>query len=147
MRSAGDTGDLRAVRPGAADCVRDPPAGDRDPGVRVVPGAVGDAPVKAQETRTEAELLRQVTQLARQLGWIVYHTHRSQFSAAGFPDVHAIHVGQRRIVYAELKRTPKDRLGPDQEVYRAALLAVGAEWHRWDWSTPIEDIVRILRAR
>ena len=97
--------------------------------------------------RTEAELERQVRKLFVQYGFLYYHTHRSQFSPSGFPACHAIHVGQRRIVYVELKRTPKERLSPAQEYYRDALRAVGAEWYRFDWSTPLELIVRILQAR
>lgn len=104
--------------------------------------------MKPREERTEAELLRQVRQLMRQLGWAPwYHTHRSQFSAAGFPDICSVHVAQQRIIFVELKRTPKDKLGPEQIVWRDALLAIGAEWYVWTWDTAIEDIAAILRAR
>ena len=101
----------------------------------------------ADDARTEKELERQVKQLFKQFGFVYYHTFRSQFSPSGFPDVHAIHTGQRRIVYVELKRTPKDKLRPDQEIYRDALLAVGAEWYRWDWSTPPEEMAAIMLRR
>lgn len=36
--------------------------------------------------------------------WRGYHTHRSQHSPAGFPDVVLVHAPARRLVFAELKR-------------------------------------------
>ncbi len=97
--------------------------------------------------QTEAELERQVKKLFRLYGWLYYHTHRSQFSPSGFPDIHAISTEQNRIIYAELKRSPKEELRPDQVVYRDALLAVGEEWYRIDWSTPLELVARVLQHR
>lgn len=49
---------------------------------------------------------RQLQELVRQAcglnGWLYYHTHRSQHSPAGFPDV--IAVRGDRLLFAELKR-------------------------------------------
>ncbi|MDP3909109.1 MAG: hypothetical protein Q8Q14_01850 [Gemmatimonadales bacterium] len=101
----------------------------------------------AELSRTEKQLERQVKQLFQQFGWVYYHTFRSQFSPSGFPDCHAIHVEQRRVIYVELKRTLKDTLRPEQEVYRDALLAVGAEWYLWTWATPPEEMAAIMLRR
>ena len=99
----------------------------------------------AVELRTEKQLEAQVKQLCQMFGWLYYHTTRSQWSPAGFPDIVAVHSAQKRIIYAELKRTSKQKLAPEQVVWRDALCAVGAEYYIWTWSTPPEDIVNALR--
>lgn len=42
-----------------------------------------------------------IEELARRLGWLVYHTHDSRRSAAGFPDL--VMVRRGRLIFAELK--------------------------------------------
>lgn len=49
------------------------------------------------------ELVRQTCGLGH---WLYYHTHRSQHSPAGFPDVLALREG--RLIAAELKRAGQD---------------------------------------
>ncbi len=53
------------------------------------------------EKITEAQLERTVKDLAERMGWLYYHTHRSQHSPAGFPDCVMLR-GDRQVV-AELK--------------------------------------------
>ena len=50
----------------------------------------------------EKWLLAQVRALARLHGWLCYHTHRSERSEAGFPDV--VLLKAPRLILAELKR-------------------------------------------
>lgn len=69
---------------------------------------------------TEAALLAQVRQLARVLGWLEYHTHRSDRSPAGFPDLVLVHPVKARLIFAELKRV-KGRTAPPQEAWLDAL--------------------------
>jgi hypothetical protein len=54
---------------------------------------------------TEEELLQNVLELARLLGWRCYHTRDSRKSASGFPDV--VMVRPPRLIFAELKRLPE----------------------------------------
>jgi hypothetical protein len=76
---------------------------------------------------SEATLLEKVRRLARELGYLTYHTHDSRRSEPGFPDL--VLVGHR-VIYAELKRmTGPTR--PDQKKWLAALAAGGAEVHLW----------------
>lgn len=49
----------------------------------------------------ESELLGNVRDLARMLGWLGYHTRRSTGSDVGFPDL--VLVRRSRLVVAELK--------------------------------------------
>jgi hypothetical protein len=79
---------------------------------------------------TERRFQQQVTDLAELLGWRWYHTHRSEKSPAGFPDlvlVRARHP-KPRVVFIEVKadRTPvtdaqrawiTDLRACDQEAY------------------------------
>lgn len=69
---------------------------------------------------TEDELLARVLGTPRRpgvalaLGWLGYHTHRSQHSPAGFPDLALVRRG--RFVLAELKRQgPRYKTTPAQD--------------------------------
>jgi hypothetical protein len=75
---------------------------------------------------TEAALQAQVNRELRAGGWRVYHTHRSDRSEAGYPDVAAVHAGQRRHLFAELKRRGKWPTAKQAE-WLADLEAAGAE--------------------
>ena len=50
----------------------------------------------------EGEFMQQVIDLALTLGWLVYHTHDSRHSPAGFPDL--ILVRDTRLLAIECKR-------------------------------------------
>lgn len=86
---------------------------------------------------TEKQLLAAVRALAEGLSWRTYHTHRSQHSPAGFPDLCLVRRG--RLVFAELK-TELGKTSPDQDVWLASLAAVAAE--TWD-TDPLEAVVRV----
>jgi hypothetical protein len=62
---------------------------------------------------TEREFMAQVIEVARLMGWMVYHPQLSKWSERGFPDLTLIR--PPRVVFAELKRQngkttePQDR--------------------------------------
>lgn len=89
---------------------------------------------------SEKRFLAQVVGLAMLRGWRHYHTHRSEGSAAGFPDL--VLVRRPRVVWAELKRD-SGRLTRAQQDWLSDLAACGQEWYVWrpaDW----EEIVEVL---
>lgn len=77
---------------------------------------------------TEAELQKAILDAARQFGWLVYHTHDSRRSQAGFPDL--VMVKGSRIIFAELK-AEKGRLSPAQLTWINALQNTYAEVYVW----------------
>lgn len=83
----------------------------------------------------EDALQVQIEQLARALGWLVYHTHNSRRSAAGFPDLCMVKGG--RLIFAELKRqAPKHKPTADQERWLTALVNISSAIHN---GQPIYD--------
>jgi hypothetical protein len=84
---------------------------------------------------TETQLQNGVIFLAQKLGWLVYHTHDSRRSQAGYPDLHLVHVRSGRSIFRELK-TAKGRVSPDQQRWLDALTACGIDaqvWRPADW--------------
>jgi hypothetical protein len=78
----------------------------------------------------ERDWLAAVLDGFRVFGWTTYHTHDSRHSAAGFPDVVAVHPVQRRVVWVECK-TERGRLTDDQRAWAEALAAAGQEVYCW----------------
>lgn len=81
-----------------------------------------------------------VTDYARLSGWLVYHTHDSRRSAAGFPDLVLVRAGV--LIFAELK-TAKGRLSFQQEEWLEVLRETHAcvfLWRPADWP----EIERVL---
>jgi hypothetical protein len=74
----------------------------------------------------EKEWQSTVVTLAKQLGWLTYHTHDSRRSAHGFPDLVCV---RDRVVYLELKRENRktSKLTDDQKVWIRWLIDAGAE--------------------
>lgn len=67
---------------------------------------------------SEAAFQAQVKDLATLFRWDVYHTHRSQYSEAGFPDLICVRDG---VMLALELKTETGRVTPEQEVWIAAL--------------------------
>lgn len=96
---------------------------------------------------SERQLQDAVVELARLLGWLVYHPYDSRRSQPGFPDLTM--VKGRRLVFAELK-TGTGKLRPEQIVWLDALRRVevrgGCEVYLWrpgQWlSGEIESVLR-----
>jgi hypothetical protein len=71
---------------------------------------------------TEKEWQRQVVELARLCGYLVYHTHLSKNSQPGFPDLTCV---RDRVVFLELK-TEMGKLSEAQAGWIDALTKAGA---------------------
>ena len=65
---------------------------------------------------SEATFQQQVINLARDLGWFVYHTHDSRRSEPGFPDL--VIVGYGRVLFCELK-TARGKLSTERGLTRS----------------------------
>ena len=75
---------------------------------------------------TEREWQDFIIELATWQGWLVYHTHDSRRSAAGFPDLVLVHPQKRRVIFAELKDA-KRALTDDQNKWMQALTLVAEQ--------------------
>jgi len=80
------------------------------------------------KTMTENALLNQVRALAHALGWLGYHTHRSDRSEPGYPDLTLVKGG--RLIFAELK-TEKGHLTGPQRAWWDALVHATGEVYLW----------------
>jgi VRR-NUC domain len=83
---------------------------------------------------SEKELQAAVVELARRLGYLVYHPYDSRRSAPGYPDLTCVHPRSGALLWAELKSTT-GRLTPDQEAWLRALALRSAVfvWRPADW--------------
>lgn len=97
---------------------------------------------------SEAQLLAAVLEAAATYKWLAYHTHRSDHSEAGFPDL--ILVRGARLLAVELKRDGA-RPTPAQQKWLDALELAGTVtmvWRPVDWHDgTIEETLRPTRRR
>jgi hypothetical protein len=93
---------------------------------------------------TEKQLAAKVRDLAALFGWDRYHTHRSDFSPAGFPDETLVR--PPRLIFAELKSdSPHAKPSPAQQTWLDVLARIpGVEVYLWR-PKDLDLIVRILR--
>ncbi len=77
---------------------------------------------------TEAEFQQMIIDRGRLLGWLVYHTHDSRRSAAGFPDLVLCRDG--RVIFAEVK-SEKGKLSKAQLAWLYELKAAVDEAYVW----------------
>ena len=78
----------------------------------------------------EAALQTRVLSLARELGYLAYHTHDSRRSQPGYPDLHLVSLRRGRSLMRELK-TQTGRTSPDQKTWIAALHSAGVDVGIW----------------
>lgn len=83
---------------------------------------------RVADEMTEATLQTRVERLARELGWIAYHTHDSRRSQPGFPDLVLVRRG--RIVWRELK-TSRGKTSAAQREWLDALARANANVGIW----------------
>lgn len=103
-----------------------------------------DARTVMAAAMSERELEDAVEALARTCGWLVYHTHDSRRSEAGFPDIVMLREG--RLIFAELK-SQKGLLGREQRRWLSALIATERVevyvWRPEDWYAGwVEKVLR-----
>lgn len=79
---------------------------------------------------TETQLLEAVRELARIRGWLTYHTHRSDHSESGWPDLVCVHPRTGDLVVAELK-SAKGKVTAAQQEWIDALAVAGITVHVW----------------
>ena len=100
------------------------------------------ARMQGRPAETEAGWLEVVVEWARRRGWLVYHTHDSRHSAAGYPDLTLARRG--RLIFAELKTDRARKVRADQAVWLEALADTPAEVYIWrpaDW----DEVRELLR--
>ena len=80
--------------------------------------------------------------LAQGLGWgLAYHTHRSDRSPAGFPDLVLVNVRAGRLVFAELKRQRKSaKPSPAQVAWLEGLEQVRYSAGDYEQHPPFEPV-------
>lgn len=85
----------------------------------------------------EKELQAAVVALARLCGWrLIYHTHDSRRSAAGFPDLVMLRPPEPPL-FVEVK-SGNGKLRPEQQEWLTALQASGCRavvWRPVDWTS------------
>lgn len=91
---------------------------------------------------SEREFQAMVIEFASLSQWLVYHTHDSRRSHAGFPDLTLVR--PPRVVFAELK-SERGRVMPQQQAWLDNLReCAGVESYLWrpsDWDE-LEDVLR-----
>ena len=81
------------------------------------------------KTMTENALLNQVRALAHALGWLGYHTHRSDRSEPGYPDLTLVKGG--RLIFTELKTEKGKPTFAQSEWLHALAFAASVEVYVW----------------
>lgn len=92
---------------------------------------------------SEAAFQQQVEDVATRYGWLIYHTHDSRRSRAGFPDL--VMVKGSRVVYAELKKAGNYPTA-EQRTWLKALHLAGQEVTVW-WPKDLPSIIQTLGPR
>jgi hypothetical protein len=79
----------------------------------------------------EKQFQQTVVTYAKYAGWdLVYHTHDSRRSEAGFPDLVMVRAADKRVIYRELK-TETGKLTRAQKAWIDTLQAAGADADVW----------------
>jgi hypothetical protein len=92
----------------------------------------------------ERDFQAAVCELAKTLGCLVYHTHDSRRSEAGFPDL--VIVGRHGVIFRELK-TATGRVTPEQHLWVTFLARGGANvavWRPEDWPNRVMHEVQAI---
>lgn len=94
---------------------------------------------------TESQFLQQVRDLAKLTGWETYHTHNSQRSEPGWPDLVLASATQRRVLFVELK-TAVGRVSTHQQKWLDLLAGCGLESAVWR-PADLPEIALVLRGQ
>lgn len=79
---------------------------------------------------SEADWMVKVREIAIRYHWTSYHTRNSRGSDHGWPDLVIAHAGQRRTVFAELKKEA-GKVTPAQQMWLEHLDSCGFEVAVW----------------
>lgn len=90
----------------------------------------------------EKQIQSAILDIARVLGWRVYHTFDSRKSQAGFPDLVLV---RDRVIYAEVKRAGQ-KPRQSQVDWLNALSRAGAEVYVWT-EDDYDEVASILSQR
>ena len=97
-------------------------------------------PPPIEERISEKEFMEAVKAEAKRCRWLLYHTHNSKKSEAGFPDLILIRLN--RIIAAELK-AEDGRTTAAQDRWLEAFMAARVEVYVWrprDWQHVVETL-------
>ena len=94
------------------------------------------------EPLREKQVQSAILDVARLLGWRVYHTFDSRKSEAGFPDLVLV---RDRVIYAEIKCAGQ-KPRPSQVEWLNALSRAGAEVYLWT-EADYDEVAAILSLR
>jgi VRR-NUC domain len=95
----------------------------------------------------EREFMASVVELARYSGYgCVYHTHRSEKSSPGFPDLVLARTDPPDFLMAELK-SDFGRLSPDQSLWLTTLRRAGVDVYLWAPKDMDEIVLRLSRRK
>lgn len=102
---------------------------------------VDDYQRETARSMSERDLQTRIIRMARETGWLCYHTWNSQHSAAGFPDLLMVRGDQ--IIAAELKREDerKGKVSEHQRAWLDALEAAGVYAVVWRPSHLMSGVV------
>lgn len=97
----------------------------------------------------EKQLQRQIVELAKLRGWLVFHPYEMRRSTPGYPDLTLLRpgkgVGRGRLIYAEVK-SERGRLREDQKTWLSALATCGDSVEVFVWRpSDFDEIERTLR--
>ena len=78
----------------------------------------------------ENEFQKQVIEVAKYLGWKVFHDYDSRRNESGFPDLVLIHPKRGRLLFRELKKAD-GRVRPEQKDWLLWLSNAGEDAGVW----------------
>ena len=100
--------------------------------------------IKGCMFRDEAHFTQECRQAAVDMGLLFYHTHNSQRSDSGFPDV--VVTGPKGTIFRELKM-PANRPTPTQALWIETLQSGGLDAlviYPDDWDEYLRDLMALL---
>ena len=98
-----------------------------------------------EEFKLEKDFQAWIVAVADRHGWMHYHTHRSDRSEPGFPDLTLVHVQWDQFLMRELKVSA--RVTSDQQDWIDGLSAVGVDAAVWRPADGREIVARLSRGQ
>ena len=86
----------------------------------------------------EKDFQAQVVELARAMGWLVYHPYDSRLSQEGYPDLTMVRNG--RVIWAELKSQDGTVTGVQRRWLKVLPKGQAFLWKPSDWDAIVETL-------